>query len=69
MAGRAGVVHKLAEIGHYYHVAGIYLARYAQEWSWREDQRRISNGDHVSRVPLVMRAKPSVDSAAIGNGI
>ena len=27
-----------------------YLVRYAQESSWREDNRRVSNGDPVSRV-------------------
>src|ERR1700680_2970568 len=39
-----------AEIGHYHHVAGDYLLRYAQEASWREDHRRMSNGDQVGRV-------------------
>jgi len=33
-----------AEQGHYHHIAGPYLLRYAQEASWREDHRRISNG-------------------------
>jgi hypothetical protein len=39
-----------AEIGLDDHVAGAYLLRYAQESSWREDNRRVSNGDQVSRV-------------------
>jgi hypothetical protein len=30
-----------AEIGHHHHIAGAYLLRYAQEASWREDNRRI----------------------------
>src|SRR5437762_2500266 len=30
--------------------AGRVLLRYAQESSWREDNRRVSNGDQVSRV-------------------
>ena len=34
-----------AEIGHHHHIAGAYLLRYAQEASWREDNRRISNGE------------------------
>ena len=38
-----------AEIGHH-HIAGAYLLRYAQEASWREDNRRMSNGDQVSRL-------------------
>lgn len=50
------------EIGHHHHVAGPYLLRYAQEASWREDNRRSSNGDQVSRVVgLAMQNKPSVD--------
>jgi transposase-like protein len=50
------------EIGHHHHIAGAYLLRYAQEASWREDNRRVSNGDQVLRVAgLAMKAKPSVD--------
>lgn len=51
-----------AEIGHHHHVAGAYLLRYAQEAAWREDNRRTSNGEQVSRVAaLAMIRKPSVD--------
>lgn len=51
-----------AEIGHYHHIAGPYLLRYAQESSWREDNRRQSNGDHVKRLAgSAMASKPSVD--------
>jgi len=51
-----------AEIGHHHHLAGAYLLRYAQEASWREDNRRASNGDQVSRLAgLAMKNKPSVD--------
>ena len=36
--------------------------RYAQEASWREDNRRQSNGDQVNRLAgLALKAKPSVD--------
>ena len=28
----------------------MYLLRYAQEASWREDNRRVSNGDQVRRL-------------------
>jgi len=38
------------EVGIHHHIAGAYLLRYAQESSWREDNRRISNGDQVNRV-------------------
>jgi len=51
-----------AEIGHHHHIAGIYLARYAQEASWREDHRRVDNGRQVQVVMgLAMAASPSVD--------
>jgi hypothetical protein len=51
-----------AEIGHHHHIAGPYLLRYAQEASWREDNRRQSNGDHVKRLAgLALTQKPSVD--------
>jgi transposase-like protein len=51
-----------AEIGHHHHIAGAYLLRYAQEATWREDNRRVSNGEQVSRVAeLALARKPSVD--------
>jgi transposase-like protein len=51
-----------AEIGHHHHLAGPYLARFAQESAWREDHRRDPNGVQVDRVTaLAMRNKPSVD--------
>jgi transposase-like protein len=51
-----------AEIGVHHHIAGDYLLRYAQESSWREDNRRVSNGDQVNRVTtLALASKPSVD--------
>ncbi len=51
-----------AEIGHHHHIAGAYLLRYAQEASWREDNRRVSNGEQVSRLAgLTMKQRPSVD--------
>src|SRR5882757_2689722 len=46
-----------AEIGHHPHIAGVYLIRYAQEASWREDNRRNSNGDQVSRVAMLAMHK------------
>jgi transposase-like protein len=51
-----------AEIGHHHHIAGDYLLRYAQEASWREDNRRLSNGEQVNRIAgLALNHKPSVD--------
>jgi transposase-like protein len=34
-----------AEIGIHHHIAGPYLAAYASEMGWREDRRRVSNGE------------------------
>ena len=51
-----------AEICVHHHIAGAYLLRYAQESSWREDNRRVSNGDQVNRVAaLAMKRGKSVD--------
>ena len=53
-----------AEVGHHHHIAGAYLLRYAQEAAWREDNRRVSNGEQVHLVAaLAMVRKPSVDFA------
>jgi transposase-like protein len=50
------------EIGHYHHVAGNYLVRYAQESTWREDHRRVDNGAQVRGIAaLAMAAPVSVD--------
>jgi hypothetical protein len=44
------------------HISGAYLLRYAQEASWREDNRRASNGDQVNRLAgLALNGKQSVD--------
>jgi transposase-like protein len=51
-----------AEIGIHHHIAGSYLLRYAQESSWREDNRRASNGEQVSRIAaLALNRRKSVD--------
>lgn len=51
-----------AEVGIHHHIAGAYLLRYAQESSWREDNRRLSNGEHVNRIAsLALNRKKSVD--------
>jgi transposase-like protein len=52
------------EIGHHHHISGPYLIRFAQEAAFREDARRVGNGEQVSRVAaLAMTNKPSVDFA------
>ena len=34
-----------AEIGVHHHISGRYLGAYASEMAWREDNRRVSNGE------------------------
>jgi hypothetical protein len=49
-----------AEIGHHHHVAGPYLVRFAQEAAWREDNRRLANGEQIRAVTtLAMKCSPS----------
>lgn len=51
-----------AEQGHNDWISGLYLLRYAQEASWRENHRRRSNGWQVKRVAgNALASKPSVD--------
>ena len=51
-----------AEIGHYHHLSGPYLDRYAREVAFREDHRRASNGAQFGTVVgLVAKSRPSVD--------
>jgi ISXO2-like transposase domain len=50
------------ELGHHHHITGPYLVRYAREAAWREDFRRVGNGEQVyGVVELAMRCRPSVD--------
>lgn len=39
-----------AEIGTHHHVSGGYLHAYASEMAWREDNRRVSNGEQYLMV-------------------
>jgi transposase-like protein len=51
-----------AEIGHFHHIAGVYVGRYAAEAGWRDDHRREANGAQFKAiVALVAKNKPSVD--------
>ena len=38
------------EVGTHHHIAGPYLAAYAGEASWREDNRRVDNGAQAMMV-------------------
>jgi transposase-like protein len=49
-----------AEIGTHHHISGPYLNAYASEMAWREDHRRVSNGDQAALVAhSVMVSKQS----------
>ena len=51
-----------AEIGHHHHISGVYLARFAAEAAWRDDNRGMSNGEQFRAIAsLVTKNKPSVD--------
>jgi hypothetical protein len=53
---------RILPVSYPHHVAGPYLLRLAQEASWREYNRRLSNGEQVNRVAgLATEAKRSVD--------
>lgn len=47
-----------AEIGIHHRIAGPYLASYAVEMDWREDNRRVSNGQQHNMVVRAALAHP-----------
>jgi len=47
-----------AEIGTHHHIAGPYLAAYANEMAWREDHRRVANGNQAALVGRAVMASP-----------
>ena len=47
-----------AEIGTHHKIAGKYLAAYANEMAWRENNRRVSNGDQYSMTLAATLAHP-----------
>lgn len=46
------------EVGTHHHIAGPYLASYAVEASWREDNRRVDNGGQTIMVAGSAMASP-----------
>jgi hypothetical protein len=58
-----------AEIGHHHHIAGPYLARFAQEAVWREDHKREASGAQVDGSwPWRWRTSLTSISADTGSG-
>lgn len=47
-----------AEVGTHHHISGKYLSSYANEMAWREDNRRVSNGQQFGLVTVAALAAP-----------
>ncbi|AMJ63833.1 IS1595 family transposase [Bosea sp. PAMC 26642] len=47
-----------AEIGTHHHIAGPYLNAYSSEMAWREDHRRVSNGEQYLMIASAALAHP-----------
>jgi transposase-like protein len=47
-----------AEVGTHHHVAGRYLAAYAAEMAWREDQNRVANGTQFTMAVAAATTAP-----------
>jgi transposase-like protein len=47
-----------AEIGTHHHISGPYLATYSAEMAWREDRRRVSNGEQFLMVNAAALSHP-----------
>ena len=47
-----------AEIGTHHHISGKYLSAYASEMAWREDYRRIGNGEQFLMVANAALTNP-----------
>ena len=60
-----------AEIGIHHQIAGPYLNSYANEMAWREDNRRVSNGELYLMAADAALETSEIDNngAAIGSGV
>jgi transposase-like protein len=47
-----------AEVGQHHHIAGPYLTAYSREIAWREDHRRVSNGEQYLMIASAALAHP-----------
>lgn len=47
-----------SELGVHHHFSPVYLAQYAGEMAWREDHRRVSNGEQFRAVAKAAAAHP-----------
>ena len=47
-----------AEFGQHHHISGKYLIAYAREMAWKEDHRRVANGDQHRMTTAAALAHP-----------
>lgn len=52
-----------AEFGVHHRISGRLLGRYASEMAWREDHRRIANGEQLNAVAAIALAHPKSEWA------
>ncbi|WP_349365329.1 MAG: IS1595 family transposase [Roseitalea porphyridii] len=50
-----------AEVGTHHHISGKYLPAYALEMAWREDRRRVSNGEQFLSITRAALVHPASD--------
>lgn len=51
-----------AEIGTHHHIAGKHLSAYATEMAWREDARRVSNGNQFMMIVRAVAMAPKSEA-------
>lgn len=51
-----------SEIGHHHHISGPYLDGYAKEMAWREDTRRMPNGEQFLLAAYAVLTMKSSDN-------
>jgi len=47
-----------SEVGVHHHIAGQHLHAYATELAWREDMRRVSNGNQFAMLTSAVAIAP-----------
>lgn len=61
------------EIGHHHHIAAVYLPRYASEFAWRDNHRRMSNGEQFRSIVSLVAKKQAkrgfLREGGVGNHI
>lgn len=58
MRQRQGTSQVYVAVGTHHHIAGPYLYAYAGEMAWREDNRRVANGEQAGMVTRAAMVSP-----------